>query len=387
MKNIGILETHFHIKLINTLMKICKTEKTNVTVFTTPEIYSRIKIYIDDKSKYEIVLKEEDESINNYLKRVEKICEKKIDLLFVNTIQMSMIDIPHFIGFKPKSKMILTVHVTNHFLRAKFAYKTKNIIRAIDVNLGIFLLRNFVLKNFDAINVIYSPLKKYIEENTKYDKPIFEIPYNFYDETRKIKPSVKDEKIRIIVPGLIEKYRRDYEIVFSVFEEIFKKHGDKVILHLLGKPVGLYGENIYERCEKLKNKGYNVFCSKSFIPEVEFDKISSNADVIFSPIKVKAARDTGIVEIYGVSEGSALPFEAVQYQKPLIVPENFNIIDEIKSSTLKYKSRDDLFKIFDELITNKSKLSKLKNEAVKNSEKMSLKVLKRYFEDNVLKLV
>jgi len=79
LKNIGILEFHFHIKYLHTTMRICKTKNTNVTVFTTKEILTRIETYLDDKSKYEFVLKEDDESINSFLKRVKKICNEKID--------------------------------------------------------------------------------------------------------------------------------------------------------------------------------------------------------------------------------------------------------------------------------------------------------------------
>ncbi|MCK4902966.1 MAG: hypothetical protein KAS76_06360, partial [Thermoplasmatales archaeon] len=55
LKNIGILEIHFHVKFLHTMMRICKTKNTNVTVFTTKKIFSRIETYLDDKSKYEIV--------------------------------------------------------------------------------------------------------------------------------------------------------------------------------------------------------------------------------------------------------------------------------------------------------------------------------------------
>ena len=57
-------------------MRISKTKNTKVTVFTTNEILSRIETYLENKSQYEFVLKDDNESINNYLKKVEKICNK-----------------------------------------------------------------------------------------------------------------------------------------------------------------------------------------------------------------------------------------------------------------------------------------------------------------------
>ena len=94
--------------------------------------------------------------------------------------------------------------------------------------------------------------------------------------------------------------------------------------------------------------------------------------------------NNGIKEIYGKTEGSALPFESIQYCKPLIVPIEFYVINEIKSSTLYYKSAEDLEKILVEIVENKNKLEELKKEACKNSEKFSLEVLQKYFKDQIL---
>ena len=81
LKQIGILEIHYHVKFLHTMIKICKTKKTNLTVFTTKEIFSRLKIYLDDMSQYTFVIKEETESLSAFINRVEKICNDRIDLL------------------------------------------------------------------------------------------------------------------------------------------------------------------------------------------------------------------------------------------------------------------------------------------------------------------
>lgn len=384
MINIGILEIHFHLKYLHTLIKICKTEETNVTVFTTKELFSRIDTYIGDKSKYEFVLKDENQSISSYIKKVEKICNEKIDLLFVNTIQFSSIRSPLFFNFNPKSKMILTVHMTNHWLKQRFALPTKNIFRSIDANISIFLIRRLILPKYNAISVIYPPIKDFVLENTNYKKPVLTLPFNFYDKKRKISKKRKDEKIVFVLPGLIEIYRRDYHLAIDVFEKLFKKYSKKISLWLLGKPVGSGGNRIISKCEELKKKGFDINYSKKFIPEEKYDEIISNCDIIFSPLNVIAKRDTGISEIYGKTEGSALPFEAIQYCKPLIVPEKFNVINEMKSSVLRYKSSEDLENILIDLIKDKNKLAELKKKAVENSEKFSLENIQKYFKKEIL---
>jgi hypothetical protein len=380
---IGILEIHFHIKFLHTTMRICKTSDTNVTVFTTREIFSRIETYLDDKTRYNIMLKEDDESINSFLKRVKRICDEKIDLLFVNTIEFSCMYLPHYIMFNPKSKMILTVHVANHWLKARYGFNIKNIFRTMDANASI-LLRSLVLKKFNAINVIYPPIKKFVKEQTKYSKDVFVIPFNFYDKNKKTSTDLKDDKIRFVIPGLIEEYRRDYHTALDVFEKLFEKYGKRIILELLGEPVGLPGKKIIERCEKLRDKGYNIKFSSGFIPEEDYDKDLSESDIIFSPLSILTKRATGITEVYGRTEGSALPFEAIQYGKPLIIPEEFEMVEELKSSTLKYKNPVALEKLLSKLIEGEDEVVKLKREAYKNSQHFSLDSLQEYFTEEIL---
>jgi len=382
--NIGILEIHFHLKYLHTLIKICKTDETNVIVFTTKELFSRIETYIGDKSKYEFVLKDKNQSNSSYIKEVEEICNEKIDLLFVNTIQFSSIRSPLFFNFNPKSKMILTVHMTNHWLKQRFALPTKNIFRSIDANLSILLIRRLILPKYNAISVIYPPIKDFVLEKTNYKKPVLTLPFNFYDKKRKISKKRKDEKIVFVLPGLIEIYRRDYDLAIDVFEKLFKKYNKKITLWLLGKPVGSGGNRIISICEELKGKGYDIHYSNTFIPEEKYDEIISNCDIIFSPLNVIAKRDTGISEIYGKTEGSALPFEAIQYCKPLIVPEKFKVINEMKSSVLRYKSSEDLENTLIDIIEDKNKLAELKKKAVENSEKFSLENLQKYFKKEIL---
>jgi hypothetical protein len=364
-------------------MRVCKTKNTNVTVFTKKTIYLRIMHYIEDETKYNFVLMGENESINSFLNRVEKICNEKIDILFVNTIQTSLNDIPHYFRFNPKSKMILTVHTTNHWLKYKFALGIRNIFKTIDANLSLYFIRKKVLPKFDAINVIYYPLKSYIKQNTEYKKPIFTIPYAYSEE--KTSGISKDGKIRIVIPGRVEEYRRDYTLALDVFEKLFKKFGTKIVLYLAGRPYEVHGTRIIEKCERLKENGYNIIFFKEFIPEKEYHKILLESDLIFSPLKTEKIAPNGIKEIYGTTEASTVPFESIQHSKPLIVPKDFKVINELKSSTLQYDSAEELENIITELIKDKDKLEKLEKEAYKNSKHFSLDLLQEYFENDILK--
>ena len=358
-KNIGIHEYHYHTKYLYTVAKIVKTKNTNVTIFTTPELFLKLKTYIKNLEDYEIILKDKNESFNNFLKRIQKICSERIDLLFINTIQETLLDLPRFIMFKPKCKMILTIHSVNSWFSIKPEISLKKIFKTVDTNLSIILAKYFILKKINAINVVYSPIKDYIKQKTDFNKPVFTIPFGFHDkQIDKSYSENKQDEIIFVVPGQIEEHRRDYETVMNAFENLFEKYSKKIKLILLGYPVGVYGKKILIKCQNLKEKGYKIIFYDSFVPEKEYDNIMKKVDFLLLPIK-KLSFGLGVKkEYYGVTKASAAVFESIQYGKPMIIPDNFNIMEEMKSSTIKYKNSEDLIKKISELIKKKEIVDK-----------------------------
>jgi hypothetical protein len=107
-------------------------------------------------------------------------------------------------------------------------------------------------------------------------------------------------------------------------------------------------------------------------------------DVIVLPIKIET-RGMGLIqEFYGITKGSASVFEGIQYGKPMVVPEEFNVIKELKSSTLKYANSNNLEKILIEYIEDKNKLKVLKKNANENAKHFSIDVFQKYFVDEIL---
>lgn len=383
MKNIGILEFHCHVKYLYTLAKICKTKDTNVTIFTTKDLFSKVTTYIKNINDYEIILKDNDESLSDFFQRVEKICNEKIDLLFINTIQKTMLDFPLFFSFKPKCKMILTIHTANAWFYKKPSVDFKKIFRTVDTNISTFFGRKMILPKFNAVNVIYSPIKDFIVEKTPYSKPVFTFPFGFYDKVAE-KKTKKDDEIIFVVPGQVEEHRRDYDVVMDAFKNVFKKHGNKIKLYLLGYPVGVYGKRIHNRSEELKKQGYNIMFYDDFVPEDEYNDTMKNVDFLILPIKI-LSRGVGVTpEYYGTTKGSAAVFEAIQYARPMVVPDEFNMLSEMESSTLKYKNASDMADQINKLVENHDKIKSLQNEAYQNSEKFSLEKLQDYFVEEII---
>lgn len=382
---IGILEIRRHPPILYTFSKILKTKNTNVTIFTTKEILSRVGTHLKDTKNYNVILKNDYEGFISYLKRVEKICNKKIDILFINTIHETFFDLIYYLKFNPNCKKILLVHHVNAWLKSRLIFNIKHIIRTIDTNLSSILISKFVFPKFDAINVIYHPLRDFILKNTDYKKEVFILPTSVFEGTKVTSTKRKDtSKLRVVLPGGIQEHRRDYAPVVSAFQNIFKQYNGNIILHVLGTPVGKYGRTIYNEFKKMKNKGYNVFIYDEFVPEETFDEVLMQSDIILSPTRIETRADNEIEEQYGITVGSGIVFNAILYAKPIIVPAEFNMLSELNTSTLRYSNPKELEDIIGELTTHPEKLEKLMKEALNNAKKMSLENLQDYFENNIL---
>jgi hypothetical protein len=384
LKNIGILEFHCHIRYLYILSKICKTKQTNVTIFTNKDLLSKLKTYLKNLSDYEIVVKEEKESIKSFLKRVEKICNEKIDLLFINTFQLTLFYLPRYISFNPKCKTVFTIHVVNAWLKPKPVFDFKQILKSIDTNLSSFIGPKLLLPRYSAANVVYPTLKDYISKETDYKKPVFTIPFGCFDHETFEDDNTKEGKIKFVITGQIEEHRRDYDMILDAFENIFPKYNNQIELILLGYPVGPYGANIIKRCKNLKDKNYNITYFDSFVPEKEYNELMKKVDFIILPIKIKSKSFGIIPEYYGITKGNAGIFEGIQYAKPMIIPADFNMVDELKSSTFFFKDSKNLEETIEKLIENKEKIKELKQTAYNNSKHFSVNILQSYFEKEIL---
>lgn len=384
LKEIGILEYHYHSIYFYTLAKVCNTEKTHVTLFTTKEIFSLIESHLENKDQYTFILKEDRESISSFLKRVEKICNEKIDLLFANTIQESLKDLPHYLRFKPKCKMILTVHDANTWLNQKLTIDLKRPFRTLDTIISSLIIQKIVLPKFDGINVVYPPIKDYIEKNKLYKKNVYTFPFILFDDNKKIDLIKNQKKIKFVVPGAVIEQRRDHAIIIDAFENLFEKYKEKINLCLLGKSTGAYGRKILKRCQKLVEKGYDVCFFENFVPEQEYDKILSDCTVVIAPIKLNTTSLGTWKETFGTSKASGAIFEAIQYAKPLVLPEEFNLMDELTISTIQYTDSKELESKLIEIINDERRLHTLEKNAIETSKKISFSSYRKYFEDNLL---
>jgi glycosyltransferase involved in cell wall biosynthesis len=375
MPNVGVMELHTDSENIYNEASLARHCNTNVTIFTTEVLYKRVlHSFNNDKDNYTWVLQKHGESLQGFLKRIEKYCNERIDLLLVNTFNV----LPHhqffYYLFRPQCKTIHVVGRIEWFFgeRPPIRYlPVKQFILSVLSNMSQFF-RTRTLPHFDGIWVENSDAYNYAI-CAGYQNKIACLPFQYCRENV-LSKEYRDE-LRFVVIGSLCDARRDYQGLLDVFETLFDSGRRDITLTLLGAPFDSKGFRIINRCRKLVEKGLDITCYTAYIPEAIVREKILSSDIIVNP---------GIVSTYGT--GTCGPIvKAIQFAKPGIYTLHSLHHEELMSSSLFYNNIEELPGIIENLLDNPEILERLSTNALANSEKFSFDIVANKFKESVLK--
>lgn len=353
---IGIIETHYHSEFLHTIIQIFKKE--DIVVYLTRNVYNELP---EISKSAGFTFKQTNQSINDF---VSTIPTEVFDYMFINTIQPSMADLPHWRHFKPKCKSILTLHNLNAWYNRKFCLR-KNILHSLDS----FIASNYsrrILKRFDYINVVYSVMTDLAQKYFNNTHKIINIPFAYAHTGIKVD---KKQTIDFVVPGIVSNKRRDYQTIINAFNNL-SEHYNNIRLILLGKNV-----------ENFVFKNPNIVTFDKYISTVEYNEHLRHADFIVVPSVFFTHILNTVDEYYGFNKSPNI-HEAIKWRKPLIVPDYLPLDVRLKSSTIKYGTSNHLERQIRILFKHKQIMKDIKKNAVKNSKPFLLKnIRKKVYEE------
>ena len=372
---IGIFEID-HYELAYSICRLFDYKENKIFFFVNQRMYKQLYNGLGRASeKYSWYVMEENDSLNFFLNKSKQVIEnEEINLLFLNTIYSDFGDYSSFIK-SSKAKTIVSLHNINNWIKPS----TPGLKGWLEKG-----AKRKIIKNCSAVNVLGDAMKKYFLTSGNFLKPVLILPYSIYEHSKL--PELTDEKVDFVIPGSIDLRRRDYHNVLDAFEKAASKENN-ITLTLAGKPVWDYGLEILTRCKKLNEKGLKIKWYDDFIPQPEFEKIMHGSDVIISPVNKEMPFGTEH-EIYGLSKATGATFDMARYAKPGIMPDIFNVPDELKGSVLKYSDIDELSQIIKKISEDINYLTGLKQIALKNSRYFSVDIVRDRIEpmiDNLFK--
>lgn len=358
----------FHHNLYD-LCKVYNLENVKLTVFTSLECYKQAEDLGTLNDDIEWIVKKPSETNLGFLRRVQKVCNQRIDLLDIRAVKQV-----EFWFFWPKTKIILAAYdgvfffmpaklLKNVFSSLINSYNPKIIAKHFLYLLKAIRAWLFV-KQSSAVYTIDSAVRDWLLKHITINKRFYQLPHSPFEGTIKS----NSNQLVITIPGEICDIRRDYDLALEISGYLFSKYGEKIKVYLLGRPCGDYGQRILTQAQQLQKKGYNITFFTDYVSIKQYCEIYSNSDLIFSPLYTYHS-EGGKKEIYSKTMPSGITQDTHKFGKPVIVPESFNVPEEFKSSFIKYKNGSHLKNLLEELFLSPTKIKELKLNAYHNSKK------------------
>jgi|GEM_PF-4058574 len=364
-----------HLDWIIPLAHFMDAAEYKVTFYTSESFESDLRESLQDLYHRFTWIYDKPETGNRafYQKFNHAISGSAYDIILLNSVDSKHLLLYTILAGKKRSKIVFNVHDVNNFFQAKFGINLRKNIRTI----GKKLLHTLI----DAFIVNADEMRQYISETNLTTKPVFWLPPVIC--TPRIQTR-RQEPFTIVVPGSIDWKRRDYDALLLLLNSLSDALANRIKLIIAGRPVGDYGRMIISQCSQLQAKGFAIEYFDEEIPEVKFQSIISQSDVILSPLQRETAIHDNISEKYGMTKGSGNVYDAIRHAKPLILPDHVQVYGAISSSCIKYNGIEHLKEIIQLMLENQDYYNEYQSEAYKNALLFQEKEMKQRFKNIIV---
>lgn len=370
VRKIGIIEIYSHHVFVHTLGALALESGLDVTIFVTRPIYEELKPLFGERlAEITWVIKDEKENDWQYLKRVESIVRKNIDLLFINTVQGKRIILFYF--FKPLKKTIVAAgRISEWFGNRYRILPFSSVRRFLHHNYTHFLMQRCI-PCYDGI-IVHTPQARDLALTNRYPKKIMLLPYSLYKGKTEInKPGTKT---KFLATGSINETSRDHMGLLKAFERVWANGRKDVSLTVLGMPQSKHGQTVVVYMERLERRGFDIKFFREFIPEEVYLHQAESADIYIAPLNI---------EYYSCGELTSGMVEAIRQGKPCIYPEGHFPDPRFESSSLFYDKMENLPELIVKILDDREILRQLSMHAIANAEPHSLESTTTYFQEQL----
>ncbi|HEV7330756.1 MAG TPA: hypothetical protein VGN63_06945 [Flavisolibacter sp.] len=370
MSKIVIYDTE-HFETTYALIRIVDLEFNSITIFADKTTETVLRQMLGEHANKFTWVTRSKTDYTTALALYRYCTVHNVTVLFLNTVSHHHLLIAVTSLCLKKVNVILTVHAANSFFSPKISFSPRSILRF----LGQKLLRISV----SSYAALLSSIRDYIVENFKIKKNVYLLPGGVF-EPDKIKSLSTDpnSQLRIVVPGSIDHYRRDYQQIFEL-ANLLELKKQNIQLILLGTAVGTYGKNVIRQCESLILKHVQLrYYDVDFIDPVEYEHQLDSCDFIFLPLTQMCKKPGEQAEEYGRTICSGSFYDAIRFAKPILIAENIPLAPELQDQCFPFPSLPGLCEILSKM--SHGEREEITTKAFRNSQRFSVTLLRKEIE-------
>jgi hypothetical protein len=359
----GIFEME-HFEGAYPVIQLFDMPANQLVIFTDAETYERFAdLFKQDVNRFQWEVLDNTRGKWRFFSQLYKAAKKhNLDILYLNTISNNHLFYAWVIGLLRIARVVITVHDINCMFKSSWSFKVRPLFHHIG--------KKAIIKRVNEFNVVSDTMVDYLRETTGGRKQIHNIPGAVF-ESGQVSLTI-DSSIHLVVPGSLDKKRRDYHQVFALLKAAEAK---QLPLHitLLGGYMDEYGKAIIEQANDLKLQYARVTVYDTrLVHQDEFDKQLNAAHFVFIPSVIDTAICFSIPEVYGLTKSSGNMFDVIKHARPFIAPHSLRISATLDSSCFRYISIDHLIAFLQGLIQRKEEYTLWQQRALANSKEYTI---------------
>jgi hypothetical protein len=370
---IGIVELmpYGHYALVESIVQIFESGEAEITVLTN-EFGASSLAYLHDAGKINVVIWKKDQPLSEI---VAAFTQQSFDRLYITTLEKYF---DEFLHARFGKNVRLFIHnIDDWFTSGLSAQITAFWYELFSpINLVYNLKRNFVFpkrrkhliakilqhggKLVVLSSILCETLRTFVPATS-----IEVIPFSVYNGDI-TDGSAENKKLRICIPGMVSKVRRDYLSFFALVaqqREFFKEH---VEIDLLGKIANHEGgAEVIAEAKNLIESGITIFYYEDpYVPMEKYNESIGKCDIILGNMVLRQ----GKASFYGKTKDTGIVFNMIKAAKPGLIPAGYPVLPELASSALIYDGAEQLLAEIKKAVLDKVYLSQLKKQAVLNAQ-------------------
>lgn len=303
---------------------------------------------------------EKPDSKRDFLRLVEQATLESIDALIAFPFYGNIFDYMQYARFSPNCPYLQIAYEINGWCgkRPVFTPEFYNFVK--------YPLKRRMLTRIDVLLVEYDTIRDYARECFPETHVETFTPVVWDGLNLSTSRWHNNDRLVVTIPGLIDRTRRDYEVVLDAVNMLPRDHADSIEIVLLGSPQGQYGERIIDRAEQFEQTGALVTYFRNWIPTETFEKALSRTDILVSPLR-RTRPINGFVEEYGVSKGSGAISDAIRQSTPLLLPDWFNVPARVAPGIRTFNAAEGLAQVISKYCSDEEALESFEEGAKRMS--------------------
>lgn len=347
-------------------VKLFDLPTNELVIFTTERLQPLIAWLLPEREKYQwVILKGGRLAFFQQLYRELKA--RKPDLIFINTISSNHLLYALMLELLGRPRVILTVHNINCLFATRPSFNLPEMVRHIG--------KKRLIRAVGEFNVIATTMLPYMRRTAPSSKTIHCIPALVFEQPAGL--LTIDTFLHLVVPGTLDKRRRDYEVVFELLR-LAEERQLPLHLTLAGGYYDEEGKALYRRAAALKTVHTRLTAFDTYqIPQEEFLPLIAQAHFIFIPSVIDTAICGAIPEVYGITKSSGNIDDVARYAKPYISPATLEVPETLRSNGFRYQSLEEVVQFLEGLNRSKADYQNWQQSSITNSQAFTLPAIRQ----------